>query len=264
MRSLLCLLVGLAAAACQADPRVGFDVETNRGETVVSRVYGRGRVDLGLSDLRPDKGVQAGDRLVSVAGYAVKKPRDVDAAVKGRKPGRNVTVKVIRGGKPVTCVVPIVESEAVQKEIDDERRASLEAEQEAAKQEQARRQKLLIRALETGPLLFAGQIVDNARGDPEIVLVCENIAETAIEAAKFEVAMFDKFGDPALGIFGSSNEKTFVYQKRIEPRERVVIELRIPWHGTAGKATITAREFVMRGDRKFSPPKPEPVAVRQR
>ena len=262
MRFAMIVVVLFAATECLAEPRIGFDVIQIGEAVVVSHAYlcGMNRLD----------GVSKGDRVLAVAGRPVKKTSDIAAAVKTKAVGEKVSVRIARAGDRLSRDVLMIDDDQVRKEVEELEAAKLRANE--AIEEQARaaaaakaeeRARILRIAADAGPLVFVGRIVDNSLGQPEILILCENISDATIEAARFRVAMFDKFGDPAKSAFGASHEQVFLYQKRIMPGQELTLELHIPWHSTAGKATIVATDFVLEGDRRFVPPRPKSVEVRQ-
>ena len=57
-------------------------------------------------------GLMRGDRIISVSGDTIASWKDLDVAIGIRRPNRDITVTVLRGGQPVAMTVtPVAEGQ---------------------------------------------------------------------------------------------------------------------------------------------------------
>jgi hypothetical protein len=221
-----------------------------------------GRVVIGnVEHLSPAAraGITRGDVVLSVGGRGIKTTKQLEEIVAGTQPDRLLRFEImsLTGRQAVKVRVEDAAEWRTRKEEEKARAAAAAA---AAEKAAAALRK---RIIDGGPLLVVGKVRDNVIGRPEIVLLAENLGKTSIEAVEFEVAMYDKFGRPATGLWGDTHRKTFIFQNVIAAGEQKVIVLGIPWHETVGRADVAATSYVMPGDRILTPPNPPVVEVRR-
>lgn len=204
-------------------------------------------------------GLARGDVVVSVRGRSIKTAKQLEEIVAETEPDALVRFEILGLKGRQAVKIRIGDAAEWQKHVQAER--DRKAADESAKMKAAAA--LHKRIVDGGPLLVVGKVRDNVIGRPEIILLTENLGATPIEAVEFEVAMYDKFGRPATGLWGDTHRKTFVAQDVIAAGQEKVIVLGIPWHETAGRADVSATRYVMAGDRILTPPNPPVVQVRR-
>jgi hypothetical protein len=243
-----------------AEPHAGFEVSQHDGAVFVSDVH----------ECSPSyfTGVVVGDKLIESGGKAIKTEEDLRAAVSKRSVGKLMAFHVIRNDKRTKVLVRVIDSMDVRRHVEQELRDKAADEQRAREraEETARRAAALAERTRDyvekhGPLLYVGRVTEDVIGQPEILLVADNISSTAVEAVRFRVAVFDKFGDEAKNAFSGEHETVFLYQRTIRPGAEAVIRMGIPWHATAGKATVIVTEYVVNGGVRVSPPRPKVVEI---
>lgn len=221
-----------------------------------------GRVVVGEIDhLSPAAvaGFTRGDILLSVRGRDIKTAKQLEEIVAGAEPGSLLRFEILALTGRRAVKVKVGDAAEWRKHMQAER----ERKEAAALAEAKAAAALQKRIIEAGPLVVVGKVRNNAIGRPEIILLTENVGSTPIEAVEFEVAMYDKFGRPATGLWGDTHRKKFVFQDVIAAGEQTVIVLGIPWHKTAGRVDIAATRYVMAGDKIIEPPSPPVVEVRR-
>lgn len=251
--SLHVLLLACGSLAARAEPHLGFDVENGAKGVQVTKVY----------DHTPaaKEGVRIGDHVMAVAGLPVTTVEEIQKALRPRKVGGNIRVKVSRLTGPQDIKVQLLDGDAL-RAAEAERRATQRARAEKEAREAIEKATNIAKYIsEKGPLIYVGKVEDNVIGTPEILLMLHNISPEDVDAVEFEVRMFDKFGRPALGFAGDSNTKRFLHQKAIAPSAEVLVRANVLFHDTVGKAEIVATKFVMGDGRIVEPPQPKVVIV---
>jgi membrane-associated protease RseP (regulator of RpoE activity) len=204
-------------------------------------------------------GISRGDVVLSVGGKSIKSAKQVEEIVAAAEPDKLLRFEILGLTGRQAAKVRVGDAAEWRKRKEEERVRMAAADAAAAKAAENLRKRIL----DGGPLLVVGKVRDNAIGRPEIILLTENLGGSPIEAVEFEVAMYDKFGRPATGLWGDTHRKTFVAQDVIAAGQEKVIVLGIPWHETAGRVDVAATRYVMPGDRILTPPNPPVVQVRR-
>lgn len=204
-------------------------------------------------------GISRGDVVLSVGGRSIKSAKQLEEIVAAAEPDKLLRFEILGLTGRQAAKVRVGDAAEWRKRKEEERVRKAAADAAAAKAAENLRKRIL----DGGPLLVVGKVRDNAIGRPEIILLTENLSATPIEAVEFEVAMYDKFGRPATGLWGDTHRKTFIFQEVIAVGEEKVIVLGIPWHETAGRVDVAAARYVMPGDRILTPPNPPVVQVRR-
>lgn len=267
------VLVTGSSFAWAAEPNLGFEVDGSTGVLRIAQVYD-------LTDAKT-AGLKPGDVVVNVAGGNVSTEKDFAAIVATREPGAVVQLRykpsrpreVVDGlsdllkknkrtSEPVTVRLAVVDKRAMLEAIAEKKKQDDLAAQQKRQQEDAFLRQKEERIATKGALsITAGQVRDNAIGMPEIKIRITNIADQPIEAVEFRVAMFDKFGRPAMGLWGETNDKIFLHQEVIEAGSSVFVVANVPWHSTVGKAEITVVKYALANQRVITPPSPDTVVV---
>lgn len=258
-RCIACLL--LASGIASAEPHAGFEVAKKGESIIVSDVH----------ECSPTffSGVFVGDKIIEAGGKIIKTEDDLKAVVAKRAVGKLMPLRVLRGDEKKKVLVHVMDAEDVKSHVAkelhekaaEEKRARELAEKKAIEEaERAARTREYVE--QHGPLLYVGRVTEDVIGQPEIRLLVENLSKTDVEAVRFKVAVFDKFGDKVKDAFSGDHEKEFLYQHTIRPSAETWIRLGIPWHTTAGKATVVATEYVMADGRRVSPPHPKVAEIR--
>lgn len=204
-------------------------------------------------------GISRGDVVLSVGGRSIKSAKQLEEIVAAAEPDKLIRFEILGLTGRQAAKVRVGDAAEWRKRKEEERATKAAAAAAAVKAAENLRKRII----DGGPLLVVGKVRDNVIGRPEIVLLAENLGKTSIEAVEFEVAMHDKFGRPATGLWGDTHRKTFIFQNVIAVGEQKVIVLGIPWHETVGRADIAATSYVMPGDRILTPPNPPVVQVRR-
>jgi len=157
----------------------------------------------------------------------------------------------------------LAEKEAIQrskqlaaKAIQKEKEAAERLEQLAAKAKQDEEDKKQHLAASC-PLSIEGLPFDrDVIGTPQIKLRVRNRESQSIEAFKVVVACYNKFGDPINRGFGG-NEKTLIYQQKIDARELIVTNGSWAFYGydAATRFKVTVVQVKMGDGTEWSPPK---------
>lgn len=262
MSRYLTVFLALSQVAAYAEPHLGFNVEVVSRKPMVVFVYPFTTAQFA--------GVTKGDVVLSVGGRPVAGPKDIADFVAAKKVGDKVRIKLRRNNDESYVKVSLEDGDDVrakQAERDDRAKESLRREREAREREAALRAEQAARTAkhvsDHGPLLFVGRVTDDVLGQPQITILAENLSRSTVDAVRFRVSVFDKFGDPVPDSFGAGHEKEFLYQKPILAGEKVVINMGVPWHATVGVAKIVASEYVLAGGEKVVPPRKKVVEVRR-
>lgn len=253
---MLVLLLAVASARAGAEPHLGFEVDDSGGRLRVSHVYPFTEAS--------KAGVAMGDIVLNVGGASVKNEKEFADIVARRKPGDVARVRLKRGEVAKNHKIEVADGDAMRAAVEQQKNAERARRDQERRRAVAEREQLEERIAEKGAVSFtAGKVTDNVIGRPEIVLVIENISEQWIDGVEFRVAMFDKFGRPAKGLWGDSHEKTFLFQNRIGAlgTERMIVP--IPWHDTVGKAEIVVVQYVLDNGAIIKPTAPDRVTVQR-
>jgi hypothetical protein len=238
--ALVLVLAGLSAAvspAIAADAHIGFDIAAIDGShPEVTRVYAMTHAQ--------EIGIRPGMRVLSVAGGSVKDGAALERKLAKKKPGDKVVVKVRDGENDRNAIVRLVGASTVEEQVAREQAAA-----DAEKKLRESEERMLAAMDKMDPkhgsvLVMGGAIVNDVLGDPKLEIELCNVTPMRVDAVEIRVELFDKFDRPVNGIFGASNEKTFLHQTELPARAFRTVTASIPFHETTGRAKVSVTKYV--------------------
>jgi len=255
---------------------LGFDLEQTDERMVVRNVHQ-------WSPAHAD-GVREGDVLVAIVGAKARTIDEINDLVAKKKPGDPVRIRFKTEGKKesLSRTVHLDDAENFRARIaKDEKReadqremakqaqewtekAAQELQVTQAAERERQQQDLKARIAKHGEVqILVGVVARDPINQPIILLTVKNHSRHNMDAIEFRVQLFDKFDRPVEGIFGASNEKTFLCQRIIDAGGQTEVLLGAPWHDTVGKAKVSVVQYVIENGSPVKVPNPEVIVVKQ-